>query len=137
MRVTYYPETDSMVISASQKEAEAGIMGDKSSIVLSFAEEQGGTVTAVDVFGVTGYHLPLAPERGYDAATDTLTLGERPVGDCRVVDSGEFVTYLQPDPTEPERYEEVALDIRNASKHLGEVNETIIRKLKQESDKLG
>ncbi len=107
------------------------------SIILSYANKWGidKTVTMVEIFGVTvGNVLPLSVEHGYDAETDTLTLGDKPVADCHIEESDEFIAYFQCDEG---IWQPSAVDIRNASKHLGEVNETIIRKQRQESENSG
>ena len=64
--------------------------------------------------------LPLSAERGYDADTDTLTLGDKPDADYRVVDNGDFVSYRQwfDDGSE---WDVVAVDLRRASVHLAPV----------------
>ena len=61
--------------------------------------------------------LPLDAERSYDPDTDTLTLGDKPDADYRVVDNGDFVSYRQwfDDGSE---WDVVALDLRRASVHL-------------------
>ena len=62
---------------------------------------------------------PSSAERGYDADTDTLTLGDKPDADAdyRVVDNGDFVSYRQwfDDGSE---WDIVAVDLRQASKYL-------------------
>ena len=134
MMVMYFPQTDSISLHSGENgEGEGDWLLNDHRVTLSFTGEQNGPVNGVEVFDITGRYLPLAPERGYDAATDTLTLCKKPHGNHRVVENGEFVLYILPDNREDWEWP-VALDIRNASKHLGEVNETIIRKLKQESE---
>ena len=64
-----------------------------------------------------------------------LTLGEKPVGDYLVEESGEFVSYLQRDPGR-DWYEVLGLDVRNALKHLKRVNDRIPRKQNQAPGKL-
>ncbi len=134
MMVEYFPQTDSILLHSGENgEGQGDWLLDDHRVTLSFTGEQDGPVNGVDVFDVTGRYLPFAPERGYDADTDTLTLGHKPDGNHRVVENGEFVLYLQPDISWEEP---VAVDIRNASKHLKQVNETILRKQKQETGKL-
>ncbi len=95
MLVKYYPDTDSVIITTGKGGRVSGTLWDDWSVILTYAVEDDEIITAVEVFDVTGYHLPLAVERGYDAVTGTLTLGEKPVADFRGVDRGEFVNYLQ------------------------------------------
>lgn len=123
MQVKYYAETDSVRLVAGSKGGRGGgdSLRDDFDVVVEYAAGgDGEEVAAVDVFNV-GWYLPLRAERGYDAASDTLTLGDKP-GDgaaYRVVDNGDFVSYR-------ERFELngrgvwniVALDLRHASRHL-------------------
>ena len=61
--------------------------------------------------------LPLGAERGYDANTDTLTLGHKPDANYRVVENGDFAGYWQ--ECDGGRYwDVVAVDLRRASVHL-------------------
>ncbi len=136
MKVKYFDDTDSIIIASGVRgRGGSGDLRDNTSIILTYADKWDidKTVTMVEIFGVTvGNVLPLAAEHGYDAESDTLTLGDKPVADFHVAESDEFIAYFQTD--EDGDQWAVAVDIRNASKHLGEVNETIIRKLKQESE---
>ncbi len=134
LEVNYYAETDSVIIATGERGGSGCDLRDDGNVILTYAREDKKTIAMVEVLYISLDYLPLAPERGYDATTDTLTLGEKPVGDYLVEESGEFVSYLQPDPG-MDWYEVRALDIRNASKHLKDVNETIIRKQKQDADK--
>ncbi len=135
LEVEYYAETDSVVIATGIRGRSGSDLRNDGNVILTYAGEGKKTITKVEVFDISLDYLPLAPERGYDAETDTLTLGEKPVGDYLVVESGEFVGYLQRDPGR-DWYEMLAVDIRNASKHLKRVNETILRKQKQDAGKL-
>ena len=64
----------------------------------------------------------MSAERGYDAATDTLTLGDKPDAgaDYRVVDNGDFVSYRQWFD-DGSGWDIVAVDLRQASIHLAPV----------------
>ncbi len=135
LEVKYYPETDSVVIATGERGGSGRDLRNDGNVILTYAREGKKTIAMVEVFSISLGYLPLAPERGYDAATDTLTLGEKPVGDYLTEESGEFVSYLQPDPGR-DWYEVRGLDIRNASKHLKQVNDRILRKQKQDPDKL-
>ncbi len=130
MKVKYYAESDSVIIDTEKGGVVGSDLRDYRSIILSYADEECEIITSVEVFGVTKRCLPLAVEHGYDAESDTLTLGEKPVSDFRVVDSGEFVGYLEWAEVE-EQWEMAAVDLRHASKHLKQVNETIIKKEKE------
>ena len=121
MQVSYYPEDDVLILIASPKGGGGGTLRDDFGVifVIDGEDEDDENVTRVDVHGATRF-LPLDAERGYDADTDTLTLGDKPTADYRVADSGDFVSYRQwfDDGSE---WDVVALDLRRASIHLAPV----------------
>ncbi len=118
LEVKYYAETDMVVITAGERVRSVSDLRNDGTVNVSYAEEDNEkTVTRVESFDISRNYLPLGARRGYDAATDTLTLGERPVDGYRVVGSGEFIGYWEWAKVE-EQWEMAALDIRNASKHL-------------------
>ncbi len=133
MQASYHPDTDSVIISTGTGGGFGSDLWGDTSVILGFDDEECEVVTGVELLSASIY-LPLVAERGYDAESDTLTLGEKPVADYRVVDSGEFVHYLQ--WGNDDVWESMALVLRNASKHLKRVNDRILRKQKQDSDKL-
>ena len=71
------------------------------------------------------WYLDLSPERGYDASTDTLTFGDGIARSEFTVANGDLVAHwafaLPEDDPEPEFYIPVAVQLRNASKHLAPV----------------
>ena len=79
--------------------------------------------TAFELLLCVSAYIPLSPDRGYNPEADTLIFGE---GDAKaelVVANGDLVAYWaydEEDP-EPEFYIPVAVEIRNASKHLAPV----------------
>ena len=118
MQVRYYQETDSVaMVSPGKYERGSGdSLRDHMGIIVAYASPNSDAVVDLDIFGVSHF-LPLRPERGYDAATDTLTLGDKPDADYRVIDSGDFVSYRQWIDDEG-HWDIVALDLRQASRHL-------------------
>ena len=116
MQTRYYPEDDALVISGTREGRSGAALRDDFGVILDLADEGSEDVTRVDILNVSWF-LPLRAERGYDAASDTLTLGDKPDADYRVVDNGDFVSYRQwfDDGSE---WDVVALDLRHASKHL-------------------
>ena len=121
MQVSYYPEDDVLILIASLKGGGGGTLRDDFGVIFVIDGEDEGdeNITRVDIHDVS-YCLPLEAERGYDADTDTLTLGDKPTADYRVVDNGDFVSYRQwfDDGSE---WDVVALDLRQASAHLAPV----------------
>ena len=121
MQVRYYPEDDVLILITSLKGGGGGTLRDDFGVIFAIDGEDEGdeNITRVDVHGAARF-LPLDAERGYDASTDTLTLGDKPTDDYRVVDNGDFVSYRQwfDDGSE---WDVVALDLRQASAHLAPV----------------
>ena len=121
MRVKYYAEDDALVIESFRGGCSGGTLRDDFGVILNFADVGSEDVARIDVLHVTDF-LPLDTERGYDADTDTLTLGDKPDADAdyRVVDNGDFVSYRQWFD-DGSQWDVVALDLRQASKYLAEV----------------
>ena len=118
MQAKYYAEDDALVISGNRRGRSGAALRDDFGIILDLADEGSEDVTRIDILNVSWF-LPLSAERGYDADTDTLTLGDKPEADAdyRVVDNGDFVSYRQwfDDGSE---WDIVAVDLRQASKYL-------------------
>ena len=120
MRVRYYEEDDLGVLSERRSKCGSGsTLRSDLGIIIMYVTEDSDEVADIEIFGVSRF-LPLSAERGYDADTDTLTLGDKPTADYRVVDDGPFVSYRQwfDDGSE---WDVVAMDIRQASKHMAKV----------------
>ena len=118
MQVKYFKETDSVILTApGEYEGGSGdSLRDDFDVIVGYASPNSDAVVELDIFGVSHF-LPLRAERNYDPATDTLTLGEKPAANYRIVESGDFVSYLQ--WIEDGGYWDlVALDLRQASRHL-------------------
>ena len=116
MQVSYYAKDDALIMTSARGGRSGGILRDDFGVILTFADEGSEEVTRIDILGVSRF-LPFSAKRGYDAATDTLTLGDKPAADYRIVDNGDFVSYLQwfDDGSE---WDVVALALRQASAHL-------------------
>ena len=116
MEANYYVEDDTLVLTANPRGRSGGALRDDFGIILTFVDEDSEDITRMRVLHITDF-LPLGPERGYDADTDTLTLGDKPEADCRAVENGDFVGYWQ--ECDGGRYwDVVAVDLRRASVHL-------------------
>ena len=116
MRVRYYAEDDALIIIANPLGLSGGTLRDDFRVILDFADESSEDVTRIDILDVSRF-LPLRAERGYDADTDTLTLGDKPDADYRVADNGDFVSYRQWFD-DGSQWDVVALDLRQASQYL-------------------
>ena len=121
MQAKYYSEDDALVISGTRRGRSGAALRDDFGVILDLADEDSEDVTRIDILNVSWF-LPLSAERGYDADTDTLTLGDKPDADAdyRVVDNGDFVSYRQWFD-DGSQWDVVALDLRQASKYLAEV----------------
>ena len=119
MEVKYYHEEDVLLIINFRGGRSGGTLRDDFGVIFTFEDVGNENITRVDIHDVS-YLLPLDAERGYDADTDTLTLGDKPTPDYRVVDNGDFVSYRQwfDDGSE---WDVVAVDLRRASAHLAPV----------------
>ena len=119
MEANYYAEDDTLVLTANRRGRSGGALRDDFGVILTFVDEGSEDITRMRVLHITDF-LPLDAERGYDADTDTLTLGDKSDADCRVVKSGDFVGYWQ--ECDGGRYwDVVAVDLRRASVHLAPV----------------
>ena len=119
MQTKYYTDDDAVVLTNRHKHGDGGTLRDDFGIILTYESEGSEEVTQIDILRASRL-LPLGPERGYDAQTDTLTLGDKPTADYRVVDNGDFVSYRQWFDDGSER-DVVAVDLRQASVHLAPV----------------
>ena len=123
MKVKYYAEDDALIIIANGRGRSGGTVRDDFRVILDFADEGSEDVTRIDILDVSRF-LPLRAERGYDAETETLTLGDKPDADFRVVNNGDFVSYRQwfDDGSE---WDVVAVDLQQASAHPAPVLATL------------
>ena len=116
MKVKHFAESDGIMLIASDQYGNGGTLRDDFGVIISYADVDGEDVAQVDILRVSRF-LPLCAERGYDDATDTLTLGDKPAVNCRVVGNGDFVSYRQWFD-DGSQWDLVALDLRQASRHL-------------------
>ena len=72
--------------------------------------------TSLEIIGFSAY-IPLSPDRGYCAETDTLTIGEDAGSATLVVENDDLVAYWRYDD-DMEDYVAIAVDLRNASSTL-------------------
>ena len=118
MQVKYYAEDDALILTAAHGGLSGAALRDDFRVIFTFEDVGVDTVTRLRVLYVSDF-LPLDAERGYDADTDTLTLGDKPDAnaDYRVVDNGDFVSYRQWFD-DGSGWDIVAVDLRQASIHL-------------------
>lgn len=116
MEVKYYLEEDVVLIIQSRGGCSGGTLRDDFWVIFTFEDSDNENITRMDIHDVSRF-LPLSAERGYDADTDTLTLGDKPDADYRVVENGDFAGYWQ-ECNSGRYWDIVAVDLRQASVHL-------------------
>ena len=119
MRVKYYPEDDALIVTGTPGGRSGAALRDYWEVILTLADEGSELITRLTVLHATNF-LPLEAERGYNANTDTLTLGDKPDNACRVVENGDFTGYWQ-ECANGSYWDVVAVDLRRASVHLAPV----------------
>ena len=119
MQVKYYAEDDALILIGTPGGRSGAALRDDWAVILTLADEGSELITRLTVLHATDF-LPLEAERGYDADTDTLTLGDKPDADYRVVENGDFAGYWQ-ECDDGRYWDIVAVDLRRASVHLAPV----------------
>ena len=112
----YDSEIDAIYLWSGKKGFDATDLEDFPSVVIDLPES-GYAPLSLDVVGISGA-LPLEQNKSYCAATDTFTFGTMPKKADLVVENGDLVAYWRFDGPDPDDYTAVAVDLRNASKHL-------------------
>ena len=86
-------------------------------VVIDLPPDDGRKPVALEVLWVSSY-LPLETNEKYCAETDTLTIGDELETATLIAENGDLVLYWRPDGYYPDDMTAIAIDIRNASKHL-------------------
>lgn len=121
MRVTYDQEVNVLGIMTDTPEAMCASLLYDPGIAVSLATEDGHDIVGLEVLGASAF-IPLG-NRGYDAQTDTLTMG-RTTGDPDLItENGDLVAYWQVDEEDPEGFRDpIGVAVRRASVHLAKVS---------------
>ena len=123
MQVKYYTAEDALILIGTPGGRSGAALRDNWEVILTLADEGSELITRLTVLHATNF-LPLDVDRGYDTDTDTLTLGDKPDTDYRVVENGDFAGYWE--ACDGARYwDVVAVDLRHASVHLAPVLATL------------
>jgi len=121
--VHYDPECDAMGLhSGQQRSASASLVTDVD-VIIDLASEDNCRAVALEVLSISAY-LPLG-KHGYCDGTDTLTFGDEIDTATLIVKNGDLVAYWRPDNLPPVSMEPVAIALKNASKHLAPVIESL------------
>ncbi len=118
MRVHYDREVDVLDIRTGEHYADTFTLRNDDNVAVDIADN-GRDVVGFLVIGASRF-LPL--QRGYDAKSDVLTIGETTDDPAMLAESGDFVGYWQPDEYCPDEFlEPIGVAVRQASKHLAPI----------------
>ena len=116
MQVTYDAVDDVLRVWNGQKAADGSSLLREFGTAVYLGTVDGHDVVGFEVMGATAY-LPF--ERGYDAASDTLTIGEMTDDPDLVTENGDFIGYWEVDEQTPDGFRDpIGVAIRRASVHL-------------------
>ena len=121
MRIVCDHEANVLRVISDTPDAVSASLIDDPGIAIELATEEGHEIVGFTVMGATAF-LPLG-NRGYDAETDTLTMG-RTTGDPNLItENSDLVAYWQVDEEEPDGFRDpIGIAIRRASVHLAKVS---------------
>ena len=120
LRVSEYdPEFDTIFISTGDSHDETDEIDGFNHHVVDY-DSTTYRPASLELLGCAGGYLGLTPAHGYDAETDTLTIGKSVEGAAFKVANGDLVVHwgYAEDDSEPEFYTPVAVQVKNASKNL-------------------
>ena len=123
MRVMYYGQDDVLYMEDGRSHVVGSELLRNPGTVVHLTTEDGHDISAVTVLGASAY-LPLGV--GYDAESDTLTIGETTEAPSLAIEAGDFVGYWEIDELWPDGFREpIGVALRQASKHLATVLEAL------------
>ena len=124
LRARYSPMEDGfdaiVLDSDKERDIEAIDLEYNPHVVIDLPPDDGKEPVAVEVLWISAY-LPLEANEDYCAETDTLTIGDEAQTATLIAENGDLVLYWRPDENYPGELTAIAIDIRNASKHLAPV----------------
>ena len=123
MRVDYDDEFDILRVDAARRAISYPLLHDDD-VVVHLAAEDGKQIVGVEIWAALRY-LPLGKD-GYDANTDTLTMGRTTSNLKFIAECGDFTGYWEPDVNYPDEHPEaIGVALKRASVHLAEVSARI------------
>ena len=123
MFVNYDPEFDIIDFSVRGRADSSSLLYDDD-VVANLGAEDGRDVVGVLLLCASSY-LPLG-KRGYDAKTDTLTMGVTTDDPKLISECGEFVGYWDAESAEEGELQiPIGVALKRASVHLAEVSARI------------
>ena len=123
----YDPEIDAISLHYSQPTCGGYEVAENWSIILHVPEKESRCAAELEVIGISSW-LPLG-KRDYCEETDTLTIGRGADTATVIAENGDLVAYWRPDEYDPDDLTPIAVDLRNASKHLAPVIEAMSQPL--------
>ena len=123
----YDPEIDAVSLHYGQPTCGGYEVAESWSIILHVPEDESRCAAALEVIGISDW-LPLG-KRDYCAETDTLTIGRDKETATVVAENGDLIAYWASDEYDPDDLSPIAVDLRNASKHLAPVIEAMSQAL--------
>ena len=121
MTVHYDPECDAIGLDYKQPHRATYELTTVGMVMIDVPDEDSYKAVGLEVIGVSAW-LPLG-KRGYCKETDTLTFGGNAETATVIAENGDLVAYWSPDQYDPDYLLPIAVDLRNASKHLAPVLE--------------
>ena len=123
----YDPEIDAVSLHYGQQTCGGYEVAENWSIILHVPEDESRCAAELEVIGISAW-LPLG-KRGYSKDTDTLTFGRDAETATIIAENGDLVAYWRPDEDDPGYLSPIAVDLRNASKHLALVTGEMLQPL--------
>lgn len=121
MRIIYDHEVNVLRVITETLDAVSASLLDDPGIAIDLATEEGHEIVGITVMGASAF-IPLG-SRGYDAQTDTLTMGRTTSDPDLITENGDLVAYWQVDEEDPEGFRDpIGVAIRQASVHLAKVS---------------
>lgn len=116
LKVHYDPDCDAIGANYSQPSGGTYELATVGMVMVDVPDEDSYEAIGLEVFAISSW-LPLG-KRGYCEETDTLTIGRGVETATVVAENGDLVAYWAPDEYDPADLVPIAVDLRNASKHL-------------------
>jgi hypothetical protein len=123
----YDPEIDAVSLHYDQPTCGGYEVAENWSIILHVPEDERYCAAELEVIGISAW-LPLG-KRGYCKETDTLTFGGETETATVTAGNGDLIAHWRPDEYDPNDLTPIAVDLRNASKHLAPVIEAMSQPL--------
>ena len=123
MQMHYDPECDAIGLDYKQPHRATYELATVGMVMIDVPDEESYEAIGLEVFAISAW-LPLG-NRDYCEETDTLTFGGGAESATVIAENGDLVAYWGPDEYDPGDTVPIAVDLRNASKHLAPVIEAM------------